>query len=225
MAQRRSPDGWSWAQGACRGRDRGIGLTMNLPKLDNPSAYVGHYVVDFGSQCAVGYTAAEVAALLESERFSEVDVYRIVRASPDGGMELVGVPAARFQMEDIFLFVSRRDVEARRDFEQLCELSERETLPARAAIQLAHWSATAHERFGVAMIYPAEFEHAFSQYLLGQQYSGGEVVEAGPSVLARYRREATVLQRVQRWGRDDLTSRPARQVLAELDRPIQRVIA
>ena len=42
---------------------------MKLPQLTDPDRYEGLYVFDFGEQCAVGYTASEIAVLLESERY------------------------------------------------------------------------------------------------------------------------------------------------------------
>jgi hypothetical protein len=41
---------------------------MELPKLQKPDRYVGLYVFDFGGQVSVGFTAEEVAELLESEK-------------------------------------------------------------------------------------------------------------------------------------------------------------
>ena len=59
---------------------------LKLPKVDNSDKYVGLYVVGLGDQCSVGYTAEEVATLLESEKFTDVHVYKIYRAQPDGQM-------------------------------------------------------------------------------------------------------------------------------------------
>ncbi len=42
---------------------------MKLPKLQKPDSYVGLYIVDFGDNTGVGFTAQEVAELFESERF------------------------------------------------------------------------------------------------------------------------------------------------------------
>ena len=38
---------------------------MKLPKLEHPDRYVSLYVIDFGSICAVGYTAEEVVMLAD----------------------------------------------------------------------------------------------------------------------------------------------------------------
>ena len=74
---------------------------MKLPELQNPEKYAGLYVFDFGGdQVAVGYTADEVAVLLESEKYQEGKVYRIHRALPDGTFELAGVSRRRFEAEE-----------------------------------------------------------------------------------------------------------------------------
>ncbi len=42
---------------------------MKLPEVKNSERYVGLYVVDFGDHSAVGFTADEVAELLDSDKF------------------------------------------------------------------------------------------------------------------------------------------------------------
>ena len=64
---------------------------MDIPKLKNTEKYVGLYVVDFGDRSSTGFTAAEVAELLESEKFKDVKVYKIHNAYPDGRLELKGI--------------------------------------------------------------------------------------------------------------------------------------
>jgi hypothetical protein len=66
---------------------------MKLPEVKDSQKYKGLYVVDFGGRCGVGFTADEVAELLESEKFKDVKVYKIYKAYPDGRMELKGVPS------------------------------------------------------------------------------------------------------------------------------------
>ena len=79
--------------------------------------YVGLYVFDFGDQVAVGYTADEIAVLLESEKYADGKVYRIHRALPDGTMELQGVPREKFHCEDGLFFYRADDGQARQDLE------------------------------------------------------------------------------------------------------------
>ena len=42
---------------------------MKLPRVENTPKYQGLYVYDFGDWTAVGYTAGEIAILVESERY------------------------------------------------------------------------------------------------------------------------------------------------------------
>ena len=72
---------------------------MKLPEMKNAEKYKGLYVVDFGDHSGVGFTAEEVAELLESEKFKDIKVYKIYRAYPDGKMELKGVPNSIFELE------------------------------------------------------------------------------------------------------------------------------
>ena len=79
---------------------------MKLPKLQKPDSYVGLYVVDFGDNTGVGFTAQEVAELFESERYKDCKAYKIHRAYPDGRLELKGVRRDIFQLEAGMFFFS-----------------------------------------------------------------------------------------------------------------------
>ena len=89
---------------------------MKLPEIKNPDKYVDLYVVDFGDRSGVGFTADEVAQLLESEKFKDVKVYRIYNAYPDGRMELKGVPNEIFQLEAGMFFYEFDETIAQGDF-------------------------------------------------------------------------------------------------------------
>ena len=71
---------------------------MKLPKFQKPDSYVGLYIVDFGDNTGVGFTAQEVAELFESERFGHCKAYKIHKAYPDGRLELKGVQKETFQL-------------------------------------------------------------------------------------------------------------------------------
>ena len=64
---------------------------MKLPQIKNSEKYKDLYVVDFGDHSGVGFTADEIAELLESEKYKDIKVYRIYRAYPDGKMELKAI--------------------------------------------------------------------------------------------------------------------------------------
>ncbi|MCJ7730069.1 MAG: hypothetical protein MUO27_09370, partial [Sedimentisphaerales bacterium] len=139
---------------------------MKLPKLEKPDKYVGLYVFDFGDHVGVGFTADEVAELLESERYKDCKVYKIYRAYPDGRLELKGVPAERFQLEAGMFFYSNDLATAKSDFKQLSSLAVRSSPPCRAKLQLAKY---ADDKFAVALIYPAEYDDEVSSWLLDGQ--------------------------------------------------------
>ena len=72
---------------------------MKLPDVQNPSKYIGLYIIDFGDHTGLGFTAREVAELLESEKFKDVKAYKIYNACPDGKMELKGLRKELLQLE------------------------------------------------------------------------------------------------------------------------------
>ena len=96
---------------------------MELPKLEKSEKYVGLYIFDFGDHTGVGFTAQEVAELLESEKYAGGKVYKIHRAYPDGKLELKGVPAETFELEAGMFFYSSDREDSRRDFKQLVDLA------------------------------------------------------------------------------------------------------
>lgn len=194
---------------------------LKLPEVDSPERYAGLYVFDFGGQVALGYTADEIAVLLESERYREGKVYRIHRAWPDGRMELAGVSAAVFQLED-GLFFYRADLEAaRRDFEELAGLDEP---PCRMKLHLAHLPGAAYE-YVTAAIYPAERTHDVSSWLGEHNYAGGDFVEGGPSQVSSYSQAgAVVIERRQRWPVQS-GARSVEEILASTHLPVQRKFA
>jgi hypothetical protein len=75
------------------------------------------------------------------------------------------------------------------------------------------------------VIFPAEFTHDVSAWLLHAGFSGGEVVEGGPSqVTGYYEAGPTVVERRQFWPAGS-QSRPAEEVLASAHLAVQRVPA
>ncbi len=197
---------------------------MKLPALTSPEKYTGLYVFDFGDQVAVGYTADEIAVLLESEKYADGKVYRIHRAQPDGSMELAGVSRERFRIEDGLLFHRSGIDEARADFEELIELASGSPPPCRLNLQLALTSGPGHS-YLTAAIFPAEFTHDVADWLNRIGFEGGDSVEGGPSrVTDYYSIRSAVVDRRQFWPvRDD--SRSAQEVLATTHLAIQRIPA
>jgi hypothetical protein len=81
----------------------------------------------------VGYTAEEIAMLLESERYAQGKVYKIDRVSPDGQMEIRGVPRERFHLESGIFFNRQDRASALEDFNALRAIGMRVGLPCRGS--------------------------------------------------------------------------------------------
>jgi hypothetical protein len=195
---------------------------MKLPRLDNPPAYQGLYVFDFGGSVAVGYTAAEVAVLLDSEAHRDGKVYKIHRAYPDGTMELRGVPASRFLLETGMFFCSADPARARADFDALSRLAAEHPAPSRAKLQLATLPG-ANYPHAVGLIYPAEHDDEWAAWMLARGFDGGEIVEAGAGHVADWYARAQVSDRIQLGGALDKADRTREEILASVGRPVQRL--
>ncbi len=197
---------------------------MRLPQIADPPHYQGLYVFDFGEWTAVGYTAEEIAVLLESEAYRGGRVYKIVRAWPDGRMELRGVAPERFQFESGMFFYRRELAEARADFEALVEIGQRVAPPCRAFVHLADRGAVPEiPRYVTALVYPAEYEEEMAAWLWAARYWGGDTVEGGISHVTNYQVESkTLLDRRQLWSSSAIPSRSAEEVLRDVRRAAQR---
>jgi len=193
---------------------------MKLPKLEKPDRYEGLYVFDFGDHAGVGFTAEEVAELLDSERYKEGKVYKIQRALPDGRMELRAVPAAVFQLEAGMLFYSADEATARSDFKRLVALAVRSTPPCRAKIQLARY---AEDKFAVAIVYPAERDTEVSSWLLEGGYRTAGSAKGGIGAVERYYADKPeILETHQVFGASESISRTGQELLESVALAVQR---
>lgn len=193
---------------------------MKLPKLQNTGKYVGLYVFDFGDHAGVGFTAEEVAELLESEKYKDGKVYKIHRAYPDGTLELKGVLAEAFQLEAGMFFYSSDMETGRRDFKALVNLAVRMAPPCRAKVHLAGYSDGG---IVVALIYPAEYDAEVSLWLLDGRYKTSGAAEGGVGAVQRYyNRQAEILDRHQLFGKSELMSRTGVELLASVRLAVQR---
>jgi hypothetical protein len=197
---------------------------MKVPALDDPQRYRGLYIFDFGEWSAVGYTAEEVAILLESAEYRAGKVYKIVRITPDGTMELRGVARTRFDLESGMFFNRDELVGARADYEQLVALAEAAPLPCRAYVQLADRGL--HEgvaRYVTVLIYPAEYEDEIARWLLDAAYAGGDTAEGGPSHVTNYHHEPkSILARAQLCSVRSTPARTVAEVLGSVRQAVQR---
>ncbi|MHC4395704.1 MAG: hypothetical protein ACYS1A_08615 [Planctomycetota bacterium] len=193
---------------------------MELPKLQNSDSYVGLYIFDFGDHTGVGFTAEEVAELLESEKYKDGKVYKIHRAWPDGRLELKGVQREIFQLEVGMFFYSSDIKSTRGDFKRLVNLAVRAAPPCRAKVHLAKYD---NEKFAVALIYPAEYDDEMSRWLLDGEYKTAGAAQGGIEAVQQYYNDKPeILDRHQLLGKSALTSRTGEELLAGLKLAVQR---
>jgi len=193
---------------------------MKLPKLQNCEKYAGLYVIDFGDHSGTGFTAEEVAELLESEKFKHIKVYKIHNAYPDGRMELKGTRVELFQLEMGMFFYSTDLESTQTNFKQLVDLAVRMAPPARAKVHLAKY---AEQKFVTALIYPAEYNDEFGRWLIEGDYKTAGPAEGGIEAVQRYYdREPEILQRHQLFGQSAHPSRTEEELLASTKIAVQR---
>jgi len=193
---------------------------MKLPELENPQKYTGLYVVDFGQQCSVGFTAEEVAELLESEKFKDITVYKIYNAYPDGRIELKGVRKEIFQLEAGMFFYSGDIDTAKRNFEGLVDLAIKAAVPGRAKVHMAKYS---NQRFVTALIYPAEYDQQFSQWLLDADYRTDGAVAGGiGAVQSYYEQNPEIVEQHQIFAASAYQSKSGEQLLRDARVAVQR---
>ncbi len=193
---------------------------MKLPELKKPERYVGLYAIDFGDHSAVGFTADEVAELLESQKSLSITVYKIYRASPDGTLEIKGVQKNRFQLESgLFFYTADRGTNYQA-YQRLVRLAVTQQPPCRAKVHLAKWD---EGQYVLGLIYPAEFEEEISAWLIQGQFEAEGLAEAGVGVVQQYYdRSPEVLERHQLFGQGQFESRSGDELLVGLKRAIQR---
>ncbi len=193
---------------------------MKLPKLQKPEKYVGLFIFDFGDHAGVGFTAEEVAELLESEKYKNGKVYKIHKVYPDGKLELKGVLSQIFQLEAGMFFYSSTLETAREDFKKLVGLAVGTAPPCRAKIHLAKYD---DDKFVVALIYPAEHNDEVSLWLLDGQYKTSGAAEGGIEAVQRYYDyKPEILDRHQLFGKSESISRTGSELLAGLKLALQR---
>ena len=193
---------------------------MKIPELQKPEKYVGLYIVDFGDYTSVGFTALEVAELLESEKFKDCKVYKIHRAYPDGKLEIKGIPNETFQLETGMFFYSCELENSRQNFKELVKLAVKNAPPARAKVHLAQYN---EDNFVTAIIYPAEYNEEFSDWLMDGKYKTSGPAEGGVEAVQRYYdQQPEILERHQLFGHSENISRTGEELLQNLKVAVQR---
>jgi len=188
--------------------------------LEKPDKYVGLYIFDFGDHAGVGFTAREVAELLESEKYRHGKVYKIHGAYADGKLELKGVPNEIFGLEAGMFFYSGDMDTAQRDYKTLIDLAVNAAPPCRAKVHIAKYT---DEKFTVALIYPAEYDDEVSVWLSAGEYKTAGAAEGGTGAVQRYYDSAAeILERHQLFAKSESTSRTGQELLASLKLAVQR---
>ncbi len=195
-------------------------MKIKIPPINDSIPYRGLYAVDFGDHSGVGFTAEEVAELLDSEHFSHIQVYKIHNAYPDGRMELVGVRNDLFGLEMGTFFYAPDSETAEREYRQLIDLAIRLSPPTRAKVHLARYSDGQHV---TALIYPAEYNDEFSRWLIDGDYCTSGAVEGGIEAFQRYINQSPdILQRHQLWSRSPIEHLSGQQLLEATNRVFVR---
>jgi len=193
---------------------------MKLPKLQNSDKYVGLYVFDFGDNTGVGFTAQEVAELLESEKYKNGRVYKIHKAYPDGRLELKGIRSQIFQLEAGMFFYETLLDTAKGDFKGLVNLAVTTAPPCRAKVHLAGYSEC---KFVTAIIYPAEYDDEISSWLIEGRYKTKGAAEGGIEAVQRYYKDnPEILDNHQLFEKTALQSRSGLELLANVKLAVQR---
>jgi len=194
-------------------------MNIKIEKISNPEKYTGLYVVDFGEYTSTGFTGSEVEILLESEEYSDIKIYKIHNAYPDGTLELCGVSNEIFNLESGIFFYSHNLDQAEDNYNRLLDIAlATEKFPARTKLQLAH---LCDDVYTVGLIYPAEADGEISQWLLDKDYKTEGAVKGGINTVSDYYAAAPeVIKRHQLVS--GTASKTATELLSTLKYAVQR---
>lgn len=193
-----------------------------LPPLLDPGRYVGLYVFDFGGWASVGYTAEEIAMLLESEEHRGGHAYRIYRVDAEGRIELIGVTQDALAGESILLFAYRDDSRVADDFAALRRKAAELHPPQDIEMAMAD-IAELEPPHVLALIHPRHSADAVAQWLTAIAFDGGDLAMGGGEVLGLYRGyDPSLVARCVLQGDPAVRSRTRQQVLDAIHQPLQR---
>ena len=193
---------------------------MNLPKIEQPNKYIGLYVVEFGETSSVGFTANEVAELLESEKYADVKVYKIHNAYSDGKMELKGVPAETFQLEMGMFFYAATESTSEKEYNDLIALAETTLPPCRAKLELAQIH---DDLYTTTIIYPAEYNDEVSSWLIDIDYKTSGAAAGGIEAVTSYNEQKTeAIRSYQLHAADACKSKTGEELLNATRQAVQR---
>jgi len=193
---------------------------MKIPDLKNPKKYTGLYIVDFGDFSSTGFTAKEVAQLVESEKYKDCKIYKIHNAYPDGKLEIKGVQKELFQLESGMLFYSSDQIAATKDYKNLVALAVKAAPPCQSKIELSKYE---DGKYVVAYIYPAEYEDEVSRWLIAGDYKTAGPAEGGTGVVQRhYDSQAETIETHQLFAAETIQSKSGLELISNLKVAVQR---
>ncbi len=196
-------------------------MINRLPALSNPVRYTGLYIFDFGDHVSVGYTLEEIEYLLNESEYSQCKVYKIHRAHSDGTLEICGVSRMDWsRMGGLVLWFSQEEA-ARLAFDKLFELASKTPPPGRCEIILTH-KRCAEYPYALIIRYVQELDEVMSNWLIELDFFAGDYSQSGTRIISQLIAGANQLGCYQLEPKEFLVSRTKEQVLADVDKLIQR---
>jgi hypothetical protein len=108
-------------------------------------------------------------------------------------------------------FYESDEAAARKDFKSLINSAVKTAPPAKAKVHLAKYD---DEKFAVALIFPAEFNDEFGQWLLDIGYKTNGSAEGGIEAVERYYADGPeVLERHQLFAAEQIESKTGAELL------------
>ena len=194
---------------------------MNLPPIPHPERYVGLYIYDFQTHVSVGFTAAEVRHLRESQDYRDGTAYEIYRVTENGGLELRGVLDQRLVAKEALCFLRHEAGEARKDYDALRRAADDTPLPCAVTAMLARvYSFDPPDT--TALVYDASASHVVSGWLREIGFAGGDRVVGGIDVHAELMGDAVQITSCRLASLIDYEDRSWEDVRRSIDRPLQR---
>ncbi len=195
---------------------------IKLPTVKDPQRYLGLYVYDFGTHASIGYTAAEIRVLRESEAYRGGTAYQIYGVTDSGVYELRGVVDERLAAREAICFLRKDGTAARRDYDALRHAAEGSPVPCIVQMQLANvWDfEPAHV---TALLYAVSASAALSGWLGRCGFDGGDRVIGGTDVHDAFiGADAVRIDSCQLAALLDYRDRPPEEVLKAVSEPVQR---
>lgn len=190
--------------------------------MAEPQKYVGLYVYDFGDHVAVGYTAAEVRILRETEAHRDGTAYEIYRVSEEGAIELRGVHDERLTTREAVCFLRATASAARRDYEAIRAAADRDPVPTDVETQLGTLQGFDPPHV-TGVSYPTSAATVMARWLSVHVADAGDQVVGGTDVHGTLMSSAGERHAVCRLRTlIDYVDRSEREVLSAIHEPLQR---